>query len=150
VEKTTNRPKGQDPALIAVLELLKTGYWYDREVRTVLKPLDISHEQFNVLRILEHHRPRKFSLKEIQNRLMNKTANTTRLVEKLKQKNLIASDYSSANRRLLEIQLTDSGLKLLKSTRKPLQQLSKRIKTVLKSGDSKELIRILRKIRTAN
>ena len=80
--------------LIAILEILKSGYWYDKKVQTVLRPFGISHEQFNVLRILEHNHPRSFSLKEIQSRLMNQTANTTRLVEKLKLKKLVNSSYS--------------------------------------------------------
>jgi len=138
----------QTGSLIAILELLKTGYWYDRKVRLILQPFEISHEQFNVLRILEHHRPRKFSLKEIQNRLMNKTANATRLVEKLKQKDLITSAYSAENRRLLEIRITDSGLDLLKRTRQPLKQLGDQIGIGLNPKDSKELTRILRKIRS--
>jgi DNA-binding MarR family transcriptional regulator len=138
----------QTGSLIAILELLKTGYWYDRKVRLILQPFEISHEQFNVLRILEHHRPRKFSLKEIQNRLMNKTANATRLVGKLKQKDLITSAYSAENRRLLEIRITDSGLDLLKRTRQPLKQLGDQISIGLDPKDSKELTRILRKIRS--
>lgn len=150
MNKASSTKKKVPDSLIAILELLKTGYWYDRKVRLVLQPFEISHEQFNVLRILEHHRPRTFSLKEIQNRLMNKTANTTRLVEKLKLKGLISSNYSVENRRVLEIQITDPGLHLLKRIRKPLKKLGDKINTTLNPQDSKELTRILRKIRSAD
>ena len=133
--------------LIAVLELLKTGYWYDRKVREVLKPFDISHEQFNVLRILEHNHPKKFSLKEIQSRLMNKTDNTTRLVEKLRQRGLVKSAYSKTNRRMLEIGITAKGLELLIQIRKPLFELNDRVKEVMPQKDAEELMRILRRFR---
>ena len=80
---------------------------------------------------------------------MNKTENTTRLVEKLKLKGFISSEYSITNRRTLEIQLTKAGLQLLDRTKPPLFELSKRINKKLTISDSKELIRILRKMRSA-
>jgi len=135
--------------LIAVLEILKSGYWHDKRVQSVLKPFGLSHEQFNVLRILEHNYPRTYSLKEIQSRLMNQTANTTRLVEKLKWKKLIVSAYSKRNRRMLEIGITASGLQLLKKIKIPLFELSNNVESVLSDQDAKKLIGILRKFRSS-
>ena len=134
--------------LIAILEILKSGYWYDKKVREVLKPFDISHEQFNVLRILEHNQLRKFSLKEIQSRLMNKTDNTTRLVEKLRQKGFVASAYSEANRRMLQIGITPDGMNLLKEISLPLLQLGEKVNSVLPDEDALEVTRILRNFRS--
>ena len=138
-----------DNPLIAVLEMMKSSYWYSREVQLVLRPFDISHEQFNILRILEHNQSRPFSLKEIQSRVMNRTANTTRLVEKLKLKKLIKSQYSRTNRRMLEIQITDKGLSLLKQIQQPLSELGNRVEKKLSKEESEEMIRSLRKLRTA-
>lgn len=138
----------QNARLMAVLELLRSGYWYDRKVRDVLKPFDISHEQFNVLRILEHNQSRSFSLKEIQSRLMNKTDNTTRLVEKLKQKGYVKSNYSKSNRRMLQIRITPSGILLLTKIQKPLSVLHEKVDSVLSNEDAEELVRILRGLRT--
>jgi DNA-binding MarR family transcriptional regulator len=132
----------------AVLEIMKSGYWYDKKVQEVLKPFGISHEQYNVLRILEHHHPRKFSLKEIQNRLMNKTANTTRLVEKLRVKGYVTSAYDEANRRTLQIGITKSGLNLQKRIRIPIMELGKQVRTVLNEKDAERLAKILRKFRS--
>jgi len=146
---TTGTKKGENIQLIAVLEILKSGYWYDKKVQNVLNPFGISHEQFNVLRILEHHYPRSFSLKEIQSRLMNQTANTTRLVEKLRIKSLVASTYSKTNRRTLEISITESGLVLLKQIRKPLFKLATKVETVLSYQDAHQLVKILRNFRSA-
>ena len=134
--------------LLAVLEILKSGYWYDKKVVEVLKPFGISHEQYNVLRILEYHHPRKFSLKEVQNRLMNKTANTTRLVEKLHVKGYVTCEYAETNRRTLQIDITKSGLKLMKQIRIPIMGLGKQVSTVLNEKDARTLTRILRKFRS--
>ena len=134
--------------LIAILEVLKTGYWYDKKVQSELKPFGISHEQFNVLQILHHHHPRHFSLKEIQSRLMNKTPNTTRLVEKLRQKGYIESAYSTTNRRTLQISITDAGRELLKKIKKPLSALGAKINMALSEEEAQELTYLLRKFRS--
>jgi len=136
--------------LMAILEILKSGYWYDKKVQAVLRPFGISHEQFNVLRILEHNHPRLFSLKEIQSRLMNQTANTTRLVEKLKQKDLVNSTYSKTNRRMLEISISKKGRVLLKRINKPLFDLASRVDSFLSNKDAELLIKILRNFRKAS
>lgn len=114
----------------------------------VLKPFGISHEQYNVLRILEYHHPRKFSVKEIQSRLMNKTSNTTRLVEKLRIKGYVSCAFAESNRRTLQIDITKSGIKLLKQIRIPIMDLGKQVSTVLNEKDTRTLTRILRKFRS--
>jgi DNA-binding MarR family transcriptional regulator len=136
--------------LMAILEILKSGYWYDKKVESVLRPFGISHEQFNVLRILEHNHPRPYSLKEIQSRLMNQTANTTRLVEKLKLKKLVNSSYSKTNRRMLEISITESGINLLVKINTPLFELASQVDSVLNNKDAELLIKILRNFRKAS
>jgi DNA-binding MarR family transcriptional regulator len=133
---------------LAVLEILKSGYLYDKKVVEVLKPFGISHEQYNVLRILEYHHPRKFSVKEIQSRLMNKTPNTTRLVEKLRIKGYVSCAFAESNRRTLQIDITKSGIKLLKQIRIPIMDLGKQVSTVLNEKDARTLTRILRKFRS--
>jgi len=138
-----------DRKLAALLELLKGGFWYDKALQQVLKPFGISHEQFNVLRILEHNQDRKFSLKEIQSRIMNRTANTTRLVEKLKTKGLISSKYCEHNRRKLEITITEKGLELLSELRDPLFSMIRNVKARISEQEAESLIQIIRKVRAS-
>jgi len=138
-----------DARLITMLELLKSSYWYTRELKDLLKAFDISHEQFNILKILEHNQNRKFSLKEIQSRVMNKTENTTRLVEKLRQKGYIKSELSKRNRRTLEIQIEKKGLELLTQTKAAFSVLGKRLDKVITKKDADHLVRILRHLRMA-
>lgn len=133
--------------LIALLEVLKTGYWYHKKVSDLLKPFDISHEQYNVLRILQHGDPRPFSLKEIQSRLLNQTANTTRLVEKLRKKGYLTSKYSETNRRRLEIRITEKGGKLLTEILTPLMEMNDLVGSRITLSESKEMIDLLRRLR---
>lgn len=133
--------------LIALLEVLRTGYWYHKKVSDLLKPFDISHEQFNVLRILQHAGSRPFSLKEIQSRLLNQTANTTRLVEKLRLKGLLSSKYSESNRRKLEIRITKRGIDLLNQINEPLMAMNTAYGSKITAAESAEMIDLLRRLR---
>ena len=148
MSKSTKQKEKPNVHLLAVLEIMKSGYWYDKKVQEVLKPFGISHEQYNVLRILEHHHPRKFSLKAIQSRLMNKTPNTTRLVEKLRIKGYVSSAYAETNRRTLQIGITKSGLNLQKQIHIPIMELGNQVSTVLNEKDAEKLAKILRKFRS--
>ena len=80
---------------------------------SVLKPYDISIEQFNVLRILRGKNGEPSNLKDIQDRMISKMSNTTRLVDKLILKNLVERFTCEKNRRKVDIYITDGGLKLL-------------------------------------
>lgn len=78
-----------------------------------LKPFDISMQQFNVLRILRGQKGKPANLSTIQDRMVNKMSNTTRLVDKLIKKNLVDRFICEENRRKVEIIITEDGLKLL-------------------------------------
>lgn len=78
-----------------------------------LKPYDISMQQFNVLRILRGQKGKPANLSTIQDRMVNKMSNTTRLVDKLIKKNLVDRFICEENRRKVEIIITEDGLKLL-------------------------------------
>ena len=79
----------------------------------VLKPFDLSAEQFNVLRILRGQNGKAVNMCMIQERMIAKTSNTTRLVDKLLLKEFVTREICSENRRKMEITITQKGLNLL-------------------------------------
>jgi len=79
----------------------------------LLKPFDLSPEQFNVLRILRGQKGKPANMCMIQERMIAKTSNTTRLVDKLLLKELVLREVCSTNRRKMEITITEKGLQLL-------------------------------------
>lgn len=79
----------------------------------ILKTFDLSVEQFNVLRILRGQKGKPANMCVIQERMIAKTSNTTRLVDKLLLKGLVNRVVCEQNRRKMEITITEKGLKLL-------------------------------------
>lgn len=79
----------------------------------ILKSFDLSVEQFNVLRILRGQKGKPANMCIIQERMIAKTSNTTRLVDKLLLKELVNREVCEENRRKMEITITQKGLNLL-------------------------------------
>lgn len=82
-------------------------------INSALKPFDISLQQFNVLRILRGQKGLPANLNTINERMVTKMSNTTRLVDKLIIKDFVARQICQKNRRKVEIFITEIGLEAL-------------------------------------
>ncbi len=130
----------------AAINILYTGSWLHTINATQLKKFDITPEQFNVLRILRGSHPTALMLLEITNRMIDKSSNCTRLVEKLRQKGLVNRKICEDNRRQVDISITDKGLALLKKIDSGNSIWADTIEKITKR-EAKELNRILDKLR---
>lgn len=79
----------------------------------ILKPHEISWQQFNILRILRGQHPEPASIKSLSERMVDRNTNTSRLVDKLVKKELVHRETNEADRRLVDISITTLGLKKL-------------------------------------
>lgn len=131
-----------------VITILKTGYKINDELSSLFKKFDISLPQFNVLRILRGQKGKPANLSTIQERMIHKMSNTTRLIDKLILKGFVKRNICENNRRKIEIYITNSGLQLLNSIDDMLDSKESFILEKLKLDEIKELIRILSKIQT--
>lgn len=130
----------------ASINLLYTGSWLYNTNAAYLKQFGITPEQFNVLRILRGSFPKPMMLMEITERMIDKSSNCTRLVEKLKQKGLVSRETCERNRRQVDISITDKGQSLLKKI-DGHQHAWIETMTKLSKVEAKELNRILDKLR---
>jgi DNA-binding MarR family transcriptional regulator len=80
-----------------------------QEVRSYLM------QQYNVLSaFLRGQHPKAVMLTQITERMIDKMSNATRLVEKLKLKDLVTRELNAQSRRQVDINITEKGLALLK------------------------------------
>jgi DNA-binding MarR family transcriptional regulator len=89
-----------------VLNVLHTQNLINEKFNIVLKPYDLSGEQYNVLRILRGQKGNPANMNMIQERMVAKTSNTTRLVDKLLLKELVTRNVCPENRRKIEVTIT--------------------------------------------
>jgi DNA-binding MarR family transcriptional regulator len=97
----------------AVISIIYTANFLMDEISAVLKPFDLSLQQFNVLRILKGRKDKPANLSFIQERMISKMSNTSRLVDKLIQKQLVQRTICEQNRRKVDIFITAKGKNLL-------------------------------------
>jgi len=93
------------------------------------KPFGISTQQFNVLRILRGQQSKPANLSTLNERMISKMSNTTRLVDKLIKKGYVDRIVCMSNRRKVEITITKEGLKVLSEMDIVLEKAEKEILT---------------------
>jgi DNA-binding MarR family transcriptional regulator len=130
----------------AMINLLFTAGWLEYKQTQFFKKWGISPQQYNVLRILRGQNNSPITVAAIQERMLDKMSNASRLVEKLKKKNLITRKTSKKDRRQVDIFITTNGLELLKEIDNYLHEQEKIIKK-LSLNEVVELNRMLDKIR---
>ncbi len=87
-----------------------------------LKPFDVSLQQFNVLRILRGQHGKPANLSTLNDRMVTKMSNTTRLVDKLLAKDYVVRNVCPSNRRKVEILITEKGSNALSEMDKALAE----------------------------
>jgi DNA-binding MarR family transcriptional regulator len=147
IEEELHQPRFASDHQKAAINILFTGSWLYNLHAAFLKRFGITPEQFNVLRILRGSHPQKMMLIEITSRMIDKNSNCTRLVEKLRQKGLVAREICESNRRQVDISITDKGLALLKKLDSESTEWTDVLKGVSKV-EAQELNRILDKLRS--
>lgn len=96
-----------------VINISFTSRVIEETVASILKSFDLTTQQFNVLRILKGQNGNPANLSTIQERMVDRSSNTTRLVDKLIQKKLVNRRTCPHNRRKVEILITENGVQLL-------------------------------------
>lgn len=131
----------------SVINVFYTASWIKDELLINLKPFDLSLEQFNVLRILRGQKGKAINLQDIQERMISKMSNTTRLVDKLIKKKFVKRTICKANRRKVEILITELGLETLKKVDPIIDSTEKNITKTLTQEELTQLNTLLIKLK---
>ncbi len=92
-----------------IIHLMLVNNKINEKIADALKPFDISIQQFNVLRILRGQKGKPANLSTLNERMVTKMSNTTRLVDKLLNKGYVDRITCPSNRRKVEINITNKG-----------------------------------------
>ncbi|MBS1557170.1 MAG: MarR family transcriptional regulator [Bacteroidetes bacterium] len=99
----------------AVINLLFTAGWMVTKTKNFFKGYGITNTQFNILRILRGQHPKKLSGREIKSRMLDKSSDVSRLLDRLMTKQLIEKVQSPHDKRASSVKISQKGLSLLKS-----------------------------------
>jgi len=98
----------------ALINILYTANWITSHQNTFFKPFGISPQQYNILRILNGS-DKPLKVQTIKERMIDRSPNATRLMDKLCTKALIERIACETDRRVVHIIITKKGKQLLQS-----------------------------------
>ena len=130
-----------------ILNILYTQNVVTDKMNEILKPFDLSGEQYNVLRILRGQKGNPANMCVIQERMLAKTSNTTRLVDKLLLKELVTRNVCPENRRKIEVLVTQKGLDILTELDPKVKEHENSFSKNLNSEELEVLNQLLEKYR---
>lgn len=113
IEDAIQQKQFKNDFLKADINIMYTASWLALIKRQLLADFDISWQQFNILRILKGQFPNPSPLKNLSDRMIDRTSNTSRLVDKLVDKGFVERQLCSNDRRKLDIVITAKGMELL-------------------------------------
>ena len=116
----------------------------------MIRPYSISVEQFNVLRILRGQNHDTVNMNVIQERMLTKNSNTTRLIDKLLAKEMVTRTICADNRRKMEISITQKGKKVLEELDYKVVEHDKYFTKNLNESELNQLNDLLEKLRIIN
>lgn len=110
------------------VNLIYTGNWINNINYQILRDYDITVQQYNLLRILRGQNPEAATIKILQERMLDKMSNASRLVEKLRLKGLAKRIQCRKDRREVNVYITEKGLYLLKELDDKIDSISENFK----------------------
>jgi DNA-binding MarR family transcriptional regulator len=146
LEKDIKQQKFESEFHKLAVNILFTSNWLYNINAGHLKGHGITPEQFNVLRILRGSYPKPLMLVDVTCRMIDKSSNVTRLVEKLRLKDLVRREICEGNRRQVDILITPKGLDLLIKIDDESNTWSTALQSISRA-EAQELNRILDKLR---
>lgn len=131
-----------------VLNVFFTYYEIYATLSELTKKHELTLEQFNVLRILRGQKQQPINMGEIQERMVARSSNSTRIVDKLVEKQLVDRRICPNNKRKMEIVITQQGLEKLSKIDPEIEEMEKQLSKNLSLGELLHLNELLTKYRT--
>jgi DNA-binding MarR family transcriptional regulator len=148
IEKVVKSNINLDDSKKIILNIIYTQNVVADKFNEIIKPYDLSSEQYNVLRILRGQKGSPANMSIIQERMLAKNSNTTRLIDKLLLKELVTREVCPENRRKIEVLITNKGLELLKILDPKVAENENQFAENLSSEEKIQLNALLEKYRT--
>lgn len=111
-----------------------------------LKEFGLTHEQYNVLRILKGKHPELMCVKDIACRMIEKSSNVPRIIDRLEVKKLVKRAASANDKRETVISLTQSGIVVLQASTERINTVFE-ANVMMEEGEACALNNLLEKMR---
>ena len=108
----------------ACVNILYTSSFMLKMKTKVLRPFNISLQQFNILNILNNQFPEPSTVKPLAKKMLDETSNVSRLIDKLHLKELVEKTNAVDDRRKVQISITEKGVAIFKEAALALENIT--------------------------
>lgn len=129
------------------LNLLRASAALLRGVEETLKPVGVSHNQYNVLRILRGAGPAGLACCEVAERMLTRDPDITRLLDRLEARGLVTRSREGGDRRVITSRISPEGQRILKKLDRPIAELHRRQLRRLGAARLRSLAQLLEDVR---
>jgi DNA-binding MarR family transcriptional regulator len=130
----------------ALLNIIFTHNYLNNIVNDFFKDYSITRQQYNVMRIIKGQAPKAASIQLIRERMLDKMSDASRIVERLRIKDLVRREASEEDKRAVHITITDDGIKLLETIELRIEEVETSLRK-LTLEEASQLNKLLDKIR---
>jgi DNA-binding MarR family transcriptional regulator len=147
IEKDISQRKFNSEFQKVMVNLIYTHNWMMERMKQFFEQADLTPQQFNILRILRGA-GQPLSTLQIRQRMLDKMSDTSRIVDRLIKKGLTKKVICKSDRRLVDVTISEKGLKLLEKLDEMQPELDKIIQS-LNDSEARDLNNLLDKIRNS-
>ena len=97
----------------AAVNVLYTASWLNMKNTETLKPFELTPQQFNVLRILRGQHPKPATVNLLMQRMLDKSSNASRLVDRLLEKGFVTRETNRQDKRAVDVYISQKGMDVL-------------------------------------
>ena len=148
LEQAILSTKFKDEVHKAILNTLYTAWWLKTVMSKELKEFGLTHEQYNVLRILKGKYPEQMCVRDVACRMIEKSSNVPRIIDRLELKKLVKRSTSHLDKRETVITLTQSGITILEASTRTVAEAIEEVMEI-SNEEAAMLNRLLEKVRLA-
>lgn len=130
----------------AFINVIYTAGWLQTQQAAIFRNYGLTLPQFNILRILRGQYPEPATISLLIERMLDKTSNASRIVDKLEVKELVTRKQCPNDRRTVDVLISDKGLALLKQMDEKGENILIGFNNLTES-EATELSRLLDKMR---
>jgi DNA-binding MarR family transcriptional regulator len=134
IEKEIPKSYFRNSSHKTLVNIFYTSNWILEKLKQFLESEDITHQQYNILRILSHSE-KPLSTLQIREQMLDKMSDTSRIVERLLKKSLVNKQVSRIDKRLVDVTISEKGAQLLRRLDKKTHEMD----SVVSSLNSEEL-----------
>ncbi len=147
LEELIKQDRIADDSQRAMFDILVTSSWITSILAGTMSSYGLTPAQYNVLRILRGADPARMTCSDIGGRLLDRTPDVTRLLNRLEAAGHIERARSRSDRRVVKVGITESGKTLLATMDPEVSEMQAGIARHLDGEELRTLSSLLERLR---